>query len=109
MIFIVYDSAQTPVQILLFDLWILFSSDLQSVTRTDNRTKTNAAAVTLTNDNNYHLDYYSHLRFDRLNSSLQEHCRRIPVERSSSRRYATKNQSIDELIDLYQSEIDLCH
>ena len=32
MIFIVYDSAQTPVRILLFDLWIPFSSDLQAVT-----------------------------------------------------------------------------
>ena len=32
MIFIVYDSAQPPVQILLFDLQIPFSSDLQAVT-----------------------------------------------------------------------------
>ena len=48
------------------------SSSLQSVTRLPKRTRTNAVADTLINDNNYHLDSYSHLRFDRLIGSLKE-------------------------------------
>ena len=58
MIFIVYDSAQPPVQILLYTFCWSFSSDYQSATRLDNRTKTNAAAVTMINENDYHLDSY---------------------------------------------------
>ena len=40
---------ETPVQILLFDLWILFSSDLQAVTRTDQMLGSNVATDTITN------------------------------------------------------------
>ena len=34
------------------------SPDYQSATRLDKRNETNAVAVTLINDNNYHLDSY---------------------------------------------------
>lgn len=46
MIFIVYDSAQPPVQILLYTFCWSFSSAYQSAARVDNRTETNAVADT---------------------------------------------------------------
>lgn len=63
------------------------SSDYQSMVGTDKLLGSEFAAVTRTNENDYHLDSYSHL---------------VYIVRYSA-------QSIDELIDLYQSEIDLCH
>ena len=79
MIFIVYDSAQPPVQIMLYDLQIPFSSDLQAVTGWTQMSGSNVATDTMTYQSQMIISlicfltcivrYNAHIE---MNSSLQE-------------------------------------
>ena len=77
-----------------------YSVALQSVTRLDQMSGSELAADTLINENKSHLDYHSHLRFDRLIGSRWEliniimfHVKQLRQEQRQERnkRYSLSN------------------